>query len=49
MEGDCTAECKTHPAKRAYDGTGYYAKVSNGYNPSYLNVKGRDKLKLVKE
>ena len=44
MEGACSSECKSHPEKRAYDGTGYYAKVSNGYNP-YLNAKGRNKSK----
>jgi UPF0176 protein len=33
LEGACSEECRTHPEKRAYDGTGYYAKVMNGYNP----------------
>lgn len=33
MDGACSEECKTHPEKRAYDGTGYYAKHMNGYNP----------------
>lgn len=33
MEGACSDECKGHPEKRVYDGTGYYAKVMNGYNP----------------
>lgn len=33
MEGACTPACKEHPEKRAYDGTGYYAKQMNGYNP----------------
>jgi len=33
MEGACTVECKTHPEKRIYDGTGYYQKTPNGYNP----------------
>lgn len=33
MEGACSDACKTHPAKRPYDGTGYYAKVMNGYDP----------------
>lgn len=36
MEGSCSEACKCHPEKRPYDGTGYYAKELNGYNP----VKG---------
>lgn len=37
MEGACSETCKQHPQKRPYDGTGYYQKELNGYNP-YLNV-----------
>jgi UPF0176 protein len=33
LEGACSQECKDHPDKREYDGTGYYAKEMNGYNP----------------
>lgn len=33
MEGACSEACKTHPKKRVYDGTGYYAKNSEGYKP----------------
>lgn len=33
MEGACSDTCKTHPMKRAYDGSGYYGKELNGYNP----------------
>jgi len=33
MEGACSEECKAHPEKRPYDGTGYYQKVMNGYDP----------------
>jgi UPF0176 protein len=33
MEGACSASCQEHPDKRPYDGTGYYQKNSNGYNP----------------
>lgn len=33
MEGACSPACKEHPEKRPYDGTGYYQKQSNGYNP----------------
>ncbi|MFN3404942.1 MAG: rhodanese-related sulfurtransferase [Cytophagaceae bacterium] len=38
MDGACSDDCKTHPEKRAYDGTGYYAKEMNGYNP-YKGMK----------
>jgi UPF0176 protein len=33
LEGACSSECKEHPEKRPYDGTGYYQKEMNGYNP----------------
>ncbi|MEQ9425933.1 MAG: rhodanese-related sulfurtransferase [Cyclobacteriaceae bacterium] len=33
LEGGCSEECKDHPQKREYDGTGYYATKMNGYNP----------------
>jgi UPF0176 protein len=33
MEGACSEACKSHPDKRPYDGTGYYQKEMNGYNP----------------
>lgn len=33
MDGACSEECKAHPEKRPYDGTGYYQKVMNGYDP----------------
>ena len=33
LAGACSAACKRHPAKRPYEGTGYYAKKMNGYNP----------------
>lgn len=33
MDGACSESCKKHPAKRPYDGTGYYSKHTNGYNP----------------
>jgi UPF0176 protein len=38
MNGACKDECKTHPEIRKYDGTGYYQKISNGYNP-YIGLK----------
>ena len=33
LEGACSEECKVHPKKRPYDGTGYYQTATNGYNP----------------
>jgi UPF0176 protein len=33
LQGACSAECQDHPEKRHYDGTGYYQKNTNGYNP----------------
>ncbi len=33
LDGACSVECKEHPEKRPYDGTGYYQKEMNGYNP----------------
>ncbi len=33
MEGACSDACRTHPEKRDYNGTGYYTKELNGYNP----------------
>ncbi len=33
LQGACSEECKIHPDKRPYDGTGYYAREMNGYNP----------------
>ncbi|GAA5026366.1 UPF0176 protein [Marivirga lumbricoides] len=45
MEGACSVECKEHPEKRPYNGTGYYQKATNGYNP----LKGfQGKLNKVK-
>lgn len=33
MEGACSESCKTAAQKRPYNGTGYYQKNTNGYNP----------------
>jgi UPF0176 protein len=33
LEGACSEECMSHPEKRPYDGTGYYSKSMNGYDP----------------
>ncbi|WP_258098788.1 oxygen-dependent tRNA uridine(34) hydroxylase TrhO [Marinoscillum pacificum] len=36
--GCCSEECSKHPDVRPYDGSGYYQKEMNGYNP-YRGVK----------
>ena len=41
LDGACSETCKGHPAKREYNGTGYYTKKSNGYNP-YKGIKRKD-------
>lgn len=33
LDGACSETCKTHAEKRPYDGTGYYSKSLNGYDP----------------
>lgn len=33
LAGACSPTCQEYPAKRPYDGTGYYATKMNGYNP----------------
>ncbi|PIQ21042.1 MAG: hypothetical protein COW65_11455 [Cytophagales bacterium CG18_big_fil_WC_8_21_14_2_50_42_9] len=43
MEGACSDTCKTHPGKRPYDGTGYYQKETNGYNP-YKGLYRKEKV-----
>jgi UPF0176 protein len=40
--GCCSEQCMQHPKVRPYDGTGFYAKTSNGYNP-YKGVKRKSK------
>lgn len=46
LDGACSDECKTHPKKRPYDGTGYYVKESNGYDPR-LNAVRKQKPKIT--
>lgn len=43
MEGACSPSCKEHPLKRVYNGTGYYQKTPNGYNP-YIGLMRRKKV-----
>ncbi len=33
MDGCCSEECRKNPSRRPYDGTGYYQKNTNHYNP----------------
>jgi UPF0176 protein len=33
LDGACSEDCRTHAEKRPYDGTGYYSKSLNGYDP----------------
>lgn len=42
MKGACSDACKEHPEKRPYDGSGYYAKEMNGYDP-YHGLKNSQK------
>ena len=41
LDGACSKLCQKHPAKRMYDGTGYYVKKMNGYNP-YKGIKRKN-------
>jgi UPF0176 protein len=43
MEGACSDTCKSHPEKRPYNGTGYYQKETNGYNP-YKGLYRKEKV-----
>ena len=47
--GACSDACKKSPHKRVYDGTGYYTRKMNGYNPAiglkrskHIQAKGGD-------
>ncbi|WP_143959685.1 oxygen-dependent tRNA uridine(34) hydroxylase TrhO [Litoribacter populi] len=46
MEGACSEECKADPEKRPYNGTGYYQKNTNGYNPYKGLYRKPDKEKI---
>jgi UPF0176 protein len=41
--GCCTEECMQNPDARPFDGTGFYQKKTNGYNP-YKNAKRAKKI-----
>lgn len=45
MDGCCSESCRQNPERRPYDGTGYYQKDTNHYNP-FKGVK-RDPAKIV--
>jgi UPF0176 protein len=51
MEGACSIACKVHPRKREYNGTGYYAKTSEGYKPeiAFRTRKNTKNLQIVEE
>ncbi len=42
LQGACSEACLNHPDKREYDGTGYYQKAMNGYNPYRGIRRGRN-------
>lgn len=42
LAGACSEACQQHPAKRPYEGTGYYVKKMNGYNP-YQGLRKKKK------
>jgi UPF0176 protein len=46
-EGACSEECKESPEKRPYNGTGYYQKNTNGYNPykGFYQKPNKDRIK----
>lgn len=44
MKGACNETCKSMPDIRKYDGTGYYQKISNGYNPYIGLVRKKQKM-----
>ncbi|WP_114748174.1 oxygen-dependent tRNA uridine(34) hydroxylase TrhO [Pleomorphovibrio marinus] len=46
-EGACSVECKEDPEKRPYNGTGYYQKNINGYNPykGFYQQPNKDRIK----
>lgn len=48
LEGACSVECKEHPEKRPYDGTGYYQKNTNGYNP-YKGLQRKPSKELIQK
>ncbi len=45
-QGACSKACMEHPRKRPYDGTGYYIKNTDGYNPE-IAFKTRKKTKTL--
>jgi len=48
-QGCCKDECAEHPEKREWDGTGFYPKKLNGYNPKANSKRLRDsEIKLKK-
>ncbi len=51
LQGACSVECMGNPRKRFYDGTGYYAKNSEGYKPeiAFRTRKNTKNLVIVED
>lgn len=51
LEGACSVACKENPRKRFYDGTGYYAKTTEGYKPeiAFRTRKNTKTLHIVED
>ncbi len=51
LDGACSKVCQEHPKKRVYDGTGYYQKTLEGYNPEVAarTRKNTKKLHIVED
>lgn len=49
-EGTCSQACHDHPERRAWDGTGFYPRKSNGYDPTNNSRRlkfEKDKLQFI--
>ena len=51
FQGACSVACKENPRKRFYDGTGYYAKTTEGYKPeiAFRTRKNTKNLVIVED
>lgn len=51
LDGACSPECKVHPAKRPYDGRGYYPVPGNNYTPlqGFKSLTKQRKVALKKQ
>ncbi|MFB0906827.1 MAG: hypothetical protein QMB03_00855, partial [Spirosomataceae bacterium] len=50
-DGACSVECKKHPRKRFYDGTGYHARGDGSYSPesAFKARKNTKKLHIIED